>query len=736
MGNLFLRHKPFFSSWWAGVMIAFSLALLWPPAARGVETIALTQLEQAIAGAPPVLVAAAALEESLARLEREQAASGLQVLGGGGTGSYKEPKDESQVRDYNQAFGRLSLRYPLLGTRDQERLDILAAEARTWEQRQQMAEAHLLGLKVLREAYVRYWGSARRMALSQAFLDDRDRVINTLEERRREGFLLDADLQEFVSAFDLAERQMANDRADRKRALGIINLLMRANYVEFKCLPPLLPPICRDENRLEAAILDGHPEIVRLRGQVEHQMGVLELNPLSDIEAHADLAGFATQDYPDGQSGYGVALTFNFQMPAGIAQTVSARRRGARAALRQRQLALEQRSGELLFEAREALAKVDAAARNLVFARQRTRVALETLRENTLRRGFMPGDTIEKLQQSRFRYYEAALDLVEAEVIEKETQATMLQFVPGDCGAFETALTDWSADSVIPNDPASPEWLNWPKETSDAGADVESTVYTAPSVGLGVYVWQSAAFLEEDSDHTDLWRRVREGAIGRLLLSLDDGQIRAASRPDGEHRLRRFIEVAHRHGVAVELLLGEPTWILPGHRRDLLAVVQSLKAFAFDGLHLDMEPNQLDPALFSEEYLLAQLVRTLSAVKRVSPWPVSISLHPRYLEQDRFQYCLGCALANLDLAEVALMIYVADPDRAAARAMPIIKAYPEIVFSVAVSVESYVDGGVSWASMGRQNARTAMRQLQSALDANRLKQIILQSWSDWERMDP
>ena len=112
MGNLFLRHKPFFSSWWAGVMITFSLALLWPPAARGVETIALTQMEQAIAGAPPVLVAAAALEESLARLEREQAASGLQVLGGGGTGSYREPRDESQVRDYNQAFGRLSLRYP------------------------------------------------------------------------------------------------------------------------------------------------------------------------------------------------------------------------------------------------------------------------------------------------------------------------------------------------------------------------------------------------------------------------------------------------------------------------------------------------------------------------------------------------------------------------------------------------------------------------------------------------
>ena len=121
MRNLFFRHKQPFSGRWAGVMVVFSLALLCPPAVRGMETMALTKLEEAIAEAPPVLVAAAALEESLARLEREQAVSGLQILGSGGTGSYNEPKDESQVRDYNQAFGRLSLRYPLLGTRDQER---------------------------------------------------------------------------------------------------------------------------------------------------------------------------------------------------------------------------------------------------------------------------------------------------------------------------------------------------------------------------------------------------------------------------------------------------------------------------------------------------------------------------------------------------------------------------------------------------------------------------------------
>jgi hypothetical protein len=38
--------------------------------------------------------------------------------------------------------------------------------------------------------------------------------------------------------------------------------------------------------------------------------------------------------------------------------------------------------------------------------------------------------------------------------------------------------------------------------------------------------------------------------------------------------------------------------------------------------------------------------------------------------------------------------------------------------------------------MGRQNAHAAMRQLQAALSQNHLKQIIIQSWGDWERMDP
>ena len=540
------RHRAAFVCGHMGFFFAFLLVLCVPTAALAMETLSLTEMEAAIADAPPVLVAAAALEESLARLEREQAASGLQILGSGGTGYYREPTDENQVRDYNQAFGRLSLRYPLLGTRDQERLDILAAEAGTWEQRQQMAAARLTGLKVLREAYVRYWGGARRLALGRAFLEDRALVVQALEKRRREGFLLDADLQEVLSDFDLAERQMANDRADRKRALAIINLLMRTHYSAFHCLPPVLPPSCRDEDRLVAAILDAHPEIMRLRGRVDEEMGVLKLNPLSDLEAHADLTGYASQDFPVGESGYGVALTFHFQMPADIGQAVSARRRMARAALRQRQLELEQRSGELLAEAREALARVEAARGNVAFARQRTRTALERLRENTLRRGFLSGDTIETLQQSRFRYYQAALDLVEAEVLQLEAQSNLLQFGAGDCGALETALADWSADSVIPNDPASPEWLAWPKAAPDDGEKTPPVAYAASSDDIGVYLWQSNALLASEAGRPDFWRRLREAGINRLLISLDREQIRRAATPAGAGRVRRFIADAHK----------------------------------------------------------------------------------------------------------------------------------------------------------------------------------------------
>lgn len=692
----------------------------------------LAELEAAIRDAPPVLTAAAALEESLSLLAHEQAVSGLKFFTSAGTGSYKEAVDDDSDRTYNQAFWKVGLRYPLLGTRNQERLNILAAEAKTWEDRQVVAAARRSGLNTLRDAYISYWGSARKIALSRAFLADRDRVAETLRARKEKGFLLDADLQEFLTAFFLAERHIADGRALQRRALGIINLLTRARRDRLICQDPVLPAPCLDEQAVNAAVLDSHPDLLLLRGRIDRQTGINRIDRFSDLEANVDLSGALSQDYPDGEAGYGVALTFNMQLPVAISQAETAKRLAQRAALRKLQLTLEQESGELLAAAAEAVGRCRTADANLAFARQRVRAALEGLRVNTLRRGYLEGDTIEKLQQSRLGYYQAGLDLIEAQVASLKSRAALLRFAPEGCGTTEPPLTD----SVLQNDPVNPDWLRWPKEAT-ARLDLPPTAAVDDrSPGISVYLWRSTAFLESPPENPATWQPFLAAGVDRILLSLDGDQIAAASRPEGRARLAARISAVKAQGIRVELLLGDPLWILPGQRRNLLGIVQTLAPIPFDGLHLDLEPNQLDARLFSEEYLLGQLVRTLESVRRISPWPLGLSLHPRYLDAKRYDYCLGCALGNLDLAEVTLMVYVADDAKVAERVAPLLDAYPEIRFSAAISVEPFVDGGAGWAGMGAGGVRAAIARLDQALPQKNFTDIVVQSWHDWQRLTP
>src|SRR5256886_17253855 len=60
-------------------------------------------------------------------------------------------------------------------------------------------------------------------------------------------------------------------------------------------------------------------------------------------------------------------------------------------------------------------------------------------------------------------------------------------------------------------------------------------------------------------------------------------------------------------GFKVELLLAEPSWILPARRSELLAIIGRLKAVPYDGLHLDLEPAQLDSAPEKAPQLLGSL---------------------------------------------------------------------------------------------------------------------------------
>jgi hypothetical protein len=213
--------------------------------------------------------------------------------------------------------------------------------------------------------------------------------------------------------------------------------------------------------------------------------------------------------------------------------------------------------------------------------------------------------------------------------------------------------------------------------------------------------------------------------IRRLLISLDAQQMQRALADPAP--LVRAVRSTHEQGFSVELLLGDPTWIRPGGREQLLALIAGLKSVPFDGVHLDLEPAQLDPAPDKLPGLLVSLTRTLAAVSLASPWPVAMSTHPRDLDVQLPRMRLGNvqlerasfaqALRELKVSPT-LMVYVANPERAVAIAEPLLQRYPQLSFSVALSLEKSLPREESlWAyppDERRQRIERVERELASA----------------------
>jgi hypothetical protein len=115
---------------------------------------------------------------------------------------------------------------------------------------------------------------------------------------------------------------------------------------------------------------------------------------------------------------------------------------------------------------------------------------------------------------------------------------------------------------------------------------------------------------------------------------------------------------------------------------------------------------------------------------------VGLSVHYRYLDAARPDGGLGDDLAAIGVAEVTLMIYNANADRVVAVAGPIMKRYPAIGFSIAQTVESILSPAESYANRTRSAFLGEMRRLWSGLDHANFKGLLVQSWAEYEEMQP
>lgn len=247
-----------------------------------------------------------------------------------------------------------------------------------------------------------------------------------------------------------------------------------------------------------------------------------------------------------------------------------------------------------------------------------------------------------------------------------------------------------------------------------------------------VYVWNGAEVMRRAQDPA-FWSGLRRLSITRLLLSLDAAQIKAAHTQPA--LLNDFLDQARARGVAVELLLGEASWIDVAHRADLFRIIQDLREFRFDGLHLDIEPDQIYRQPLSRAQFEAW-VTTLTEAAAAAPWPTSVDVHPRYFRDAPYvQWRLGERLRAGGVHEAVLMIYNANPERVAAVGRPIAASAPQLRFRVAQSVEPGLPAELSHAHRPPAELQRRMTHLEQLLATQpNVDGIVIQAWTDLMRM--
>jgi hypothetical protein len=243
----------------------------------------------------------------------------------------------------------------------------------------------------------------------------------------------------------------------------------------------------------------------------------------------------------------------------------------------------------------------------------------------------------------------------------------------------------------------------------------------------GTYIWDSHKLLEPEQRQQAL-EQLQNSGIQDLLIGLTGQQVKGGRKT--EEAIRQLIRDAKARGQQVSLLLGDPNWIKPEGRHELIALIKRYQSLPLSGLHLDLEVEQLGWPVPAQR--LNQWAHTLQEAKRVSPWPVSISSHPRWFEQTcrkpstREQICVPNLLG--DVNSVSLMMYQRNTERVTQRSLAIARRWPQIRFRLAQSVESQLSAEESWHGVSAKKLQRQVVHWQKVLGPAGINGV---DWQDW-----
>lgn len=765
---------------WAGAL-AFVSVSAWA------EPLSLEVLLGDTQNAAGVLQAESALEGAHHELQRDQARKGWQFSGALGYGVVRNIVDDNRSISYPGSQAQLGFTYPLLGASEKSKRDMDADRGKIREKEIRLDEARRRAPLELESNYARFWGAQEALVVIDAYLQSEQTVTARLRMRQQKKLMLESRMIDLLSGYASARSDRAELLRVRDQTRSRLSLLTGRSLAEFTARSVALPKLPDNVGRDSFM---RHPDILALGAHSDSLKAQLSNSDWYSMDAGFSVMAAANNDQRDHQTGGTAFVGFNFNAPISMFSVRREEKRRLQSEINLIDLQRAQRLEDLRMDASAALGRLAQASDAMDIAAQKTQAAAIGVRERQLRSNVFSEEGVETMAQQLRDYTVQALSDIDSRVrvwqanIEAraflqngDDNSTMPRTVDSTLGAQlseplsaiasrlqgsgdrpqaptpESGMSDTPSPSptrsVVMLD-RSPKAINAAFDPSSSGVGIQPSSAMRNAVmrpaalrvpadpgsslsDMSVYVWNSNELIERSQFSPKFWALLNRLSIHHLLLSLNADQIEAVkAQPTA---LQAFIDKASRKGVAVELLLGEPSWIEEKNRPKLIKLIGSLQGLAFAGLHLDIEPDQI----YKQPLSRAQFdnwVQTMLEAAKASPWPTSVSLHPRYLrDQPYHDWKLAQRLHDGGVREIALMIFNSNPGKAAAIAQPILQETPEMHFRVAQSVEPELDSTLSHAKKRPEEFEAAMRDLQRQLSTQaNADGVIVQAWADLMRM--
>lgn len=686
----------------------------------------LAELESRLKDGASVAAEVAQLEELQAELDHQRQISGWKIISSARVGYTNEEQEDNNREEYSPVRVSTGLTYPLFGKYKEEQSRLLALESGAANEKLQVEIKRREALELLRLNYVLLWGMEQKEKLAKSFLNNSLFSREFLQKRKDRGQLLGSDYLDFLTILDRVAREERLYQNEAAQAREIIFVLTGVRLTPSLLHAPDLP---MGFTHIDEALaqLTMNPEILFYQNRVDEQLQQLRYAG-SDVKGNVSVEGFASSSEDvNAEMGYGGLVSLDIVMPINPFAAEDKSQLLAKKRLRRYQQELRLKVEEVRLTLLQRIRAFDSERFRKEENIRQLMAATEFLREKELRRQRLDGDVLEQHQKALYRYYRAAVEFIDGEIRLVQSRIRYLRFCP-ETKERQQLVNELT--SVIK-----------PLVEVDSGQETGATreaLQRRDDKGsdTAVYLWKSSLLLEGQLTPSTF----KNEGISKVLLSLDGTQLQRLSEPTFASHVRNILILYEKEGVSISLLLGEPTWILPEFRADLMKILRLSNQFDFETVHLDMEPSQLDVERYGYAYLTAQLLRTVQMADELSDHPIEISIHPRLLDSSITEFCFGCGLTNLNLAKVVVMMYRTDFDAVQQEMAGLTRVNPELSLALAQSVELESILGPK-NSYGSPESRPAFQQMRLSLqDIDKsggwTGDLYIQDWSSYAELFP